>query len=93
MPISLKPDLERLIDQKIQSGQYSSADEVIRTGLELLQARDDAAAKSVSNEEFSAWETLAALASGVPDEDWARLPSDLSKNFDHYLYGAPRTDE
>jgi Arc/MetJ-type ribon-helix-helix transcriptional regulator len=93
MPISLKPDLERLVIQKVQSGQYSSADEVIRKGLELLHARDEAAAKPPSPGPSSVWETLSTLASEVPAEDWARVPADLSKNLDHYLYGTPRIAE
>ena len=30
---------------------------------------------------------FAAIAQDVPDEDWGRVPTDLSKNLDHYLYG------
>jgi putative addiction module CopG family antidote len=89
MPISLKPDLERLVIQKVKSGQYSSTDEVIRKGLELLDARDEAAAKPSSPRAGSVWEALTALASGVPDEDWDRVSADLSKNLDHYLCGTP----
>jgi antitoxin (DNA-binding transcriptional repressor) of toxin-antitoxin stability system len=29
---------------------------------------------------------FAAIAADVPDEDWARVPTDLSKNRDHYLW-------
>jgi hypothetical protein len=29
----------------------------------------------------------------VPDEEWKKLPTDLSKNIDHYLYGAPKVEE
>ncbi|MGH9573862.1 MAG: ribbon-helix-helix domain-containing protein [Candidatus Acidiferrales bacterium] len=32
MNITLSPDLERLIAEKVESGQYGSADEVIREG-------------------------------------------------------------
>jgi antitoxin (DNA-binding transcriptional repressor) of toxin-antitoxin stability system len=28
---------------------------------------------------------FAAIAQDVPDEDWGRVPADLSKNLDHYL--------
>ena len=35
-------------------------------------------------------ETFAAIAREVPDEDWKRVPSDLAKNLDHYLYGSSR---
>ena len=31
-----------------------------------------------------------AIAGDVPDEDWARVPTDLSKNLDHYLYGTSK---
>ena len=29
----------------------------------------------------------------VPDEEWKNLPTDLSKNIDHYLYGSPKVEE
>jgi hypothetical protein len=36
------------------------------------------------------WEELAELARKVPKEEWDRLPSDLSDNIDHYVYGVPK---
>jgi antitoxin (DNA-binding transcriptional repressor) of toxin-antitoxin stability system len=33
---------------------------------------------------------FAAIAQQVPDEDWKRVPSDLAKNLDHYLYGTSK---
>jgi antitoxin ParD1/3/4 len=38
--VSLTPELEKLIDEKVQSGLYSSASEVIREALRLLHERD-----------------------------------------------------
>jgi len=29
----------------------------------------------------------------VPEREWERVPADLSKNVDHYLYGSKRTDK
>jgi len=29
----------------------------------------------------------------VPESDWARLPTDLSKNVDHYLYGTKEKEK
>ena len=43
MKISLSPDLERLIAEKVGSGRYHSADEVVREGLELLDERENEA--------------------------------------------------
>jgi len=41
MNVSLTPELERIVDQKVKSGQYNSASEVVREGLRLLQQRDN----------------------------------------------------
>lgn len=41
MNVSLTPELEQVIDLKVKSGKYSSASEVVREGLRLLQRRDD----------------------------------------------------
>ena len=41
MNVSLSPELELLIDQKVKSGMYNSASEVIRAGLRLLQEQDE----------------------------------------------------
>jgi antitoxin ParD1/3/4 len=40
MNISLTPELEKLIDERVKSGLYNSASEVVREGLRLLQERD-----------------------------------------------------
>ncbi|PSB24621.1 hypothetical protein [Stenomitos frigidus] len=39
------------------------------------------------------WERVAEISAQVPPEEWAKLPKDLSKNVDHYLYGSPKEDE
>ncbi len=33
---------------------------------------------------------LSDLANEIPDEEWEKLPSDLTDNLDHYLYGTPK---
>lgn len=40
MNVSLTPELERLVNQKVESGLYSSASEVVREALRLLNERD-----------------------------------------------------
>lgn len=41
MNVSLTPELERLVNQKVKSGKYTSASEVIREGLRLLAEQDE----------------------------------------------------
>ena len=40
MNVSLTPELEKFVTQKVASGLYYSASEVIREGLRLLQEQD-----------------------------------------------------
>lgn len=40
MNVSLTPELERMVDEKVKAGRYASASEVIREGLRLLEEHD-----------------------------------------------------
>ena len=39
------------------------------------------------------WEVAAEIGASLPEEAWEKVPTDLSKNLDHHLYGAPRQEE
>lgn len=41
MNVSLTPEFERLIHDRVQSGRYHSASEVVREALRLLEERDE----------------------------------------------------
>ena len=40
MNVSLTPELERLVNEKVESGLYQTASEVVREALRLLKDRD-----------------------------------------------------
>jgi antitoxin ParD1/3/4 len=40
MNVSLTPELEQFVQEKVKSGRYLSASEVVREGLRLLEERD-----------------------------------------------------
>lgn len=40
MNVSLTPELEQFVNEKVESGMYYSASEVIRQGLRLLREQD-----------------------------------------------------
>ena len=42
MNVSLTPELERVVNEKVDSGLYQTASEVVREALRLLKERDDA---------------------------------------------------
>jgi antitoxin ParD1/3/4 len=41
MNVSLTPELENFVAQKVESGLYQTASEVIREGLRLMRERDE----------------------------------------------------
>jgi antitoxin ParD1/3/4 len=41
MNVSLTPELERFVDDKVESGLYNNASEVVREGLRLLKEHDE----------------------------------------------------
>jgi putative addiction module CopG family antidote len=88
MKITLSPETEKLISEQVRSGRYRSADEVVREGLELLQEREKDSPRPSQNGGSNLLESIEKIAAKVPREDWDKVPSDLSKNLDHYLYGA-----
>ena len=40
MNVSLTPELERMVQEKVESGRYTSASEVVREALRLMETRD-----------------------------------------------------
>jgi hypothetical protein len=39
------------------------------------------------------WQAIVELGESVPEEEWAKVPTDGAKNLHHYLYGAPKVPE
>jgi Arc/MetJ-type ribon-helix-helix transcriptional regulator len=97
MGIPLNPELERRITEKVSSGRYKSADELIEKSLDLLDAQHPAGAGAVDAEDTGRtepiWERVIRLGERIPDEAWADVPTDLSKNWEFYRYGAPKESE
>ena len=64
MNISLTPELERLIAEKVESGFYTTASEVVREALRLLFADDETRRR----EQVKAW-LNAEIRAGVEELD------------------------
>jgi len=70
-----------------------------RLGFETHYTRDQGEmgikkGKEPSDKESgSILEMVSAVTREVPEREWDRVPADLSKNVDHYLYGSKRTDK
>jgi antitoxin ParD1/3/4 len=80
MIVELGPELEALIEEKVRSGRYRDASEVVRESLQLLDARDRherlKRAVAVGDEQFARgeavkWtsETMKELQQEADEED------------------------
>jgi|1185.fasta_scaffold16595_2 hypothetical protein len=38
------------------------------------------------------WEEILEIGARIPQEELDKIPEDLAKNLDHYLYGAPKEE-
>ncbi len=70
-----------------------------RLGFETRYTRDQGEMGMNEREEPSEKESgsilemVSAITREVPEREWGRVPADLSKNVDHYLYGSKRKDK
>ena len=81
MNVSLTPELESLIHRKVSNGRYTSASEVVREALRLMEERDQAQElyKASMHEKIAAG--MASLRAGAGNDGeafMARLDADLS---------------
>jgi antitoxin ParD1/3/4 len=64
MNVSLTPELEKFVSNKIQAGRYNSASEVVREALRLLEEHDLARAAQLGEFNKELGRRLAALDRG-----------------------------
>ena len=100
MTIHLPPHIESSIQAAVHSGHFVSMDEAMTKAatlllerLELEQAQAIPAAgpaDATAPRRKPLWERAAELRKSIPEEEWAKLPSDGAEQLDHYIYGSPK---
>jgi len=92
MNVSLTPELEQVVNQKVSSGLYQTASEVVREGLRLLIERDRRAEslrrdiragfEAVARGEFTDYDatTIHRLADRVKSRGRKRLAAERAKS-------------
>uniref|UniRef100_A0A7V4XSS8 Type II toxin-antitoxin system ParD family antitoxin n=1 Tax=Acidobacterium capsulatum TaxID=33075 RepID=A0A7V4XSS8_9BACT len=76
MNVSLTPELDRFVAEKVSSGRYTSASEVVREALRLMEERDQARQAQLTAFQHELEERLASLNRGEyedPEAVRARL--------------------
>ncbi len=82
MNISLTPELERFVQEKVSSGMYTSASEVIRESLRLLHMHDDLQTQRVNQLNQAIDVGLQQLKTGkkiVVKESFSRMRKKIDK--------------
>lgn len=94
MNVRLSEESQRFIAAQLASGRYPSEDAVLEDALLRMRQQEQAGEPGAESGDAGAekplWEMIAEIARRVPDEEWAKIPSDASYQLDHYLYGAPK---
>ena len=58
-----------------------------------LNAKWDALENDPEFQHKSFWEQIIEIGKVVPQSEWRKhLPRDFARNFEHYMYGAPKDD-
>jgi antitoxin ParD1/3/4 len=76
MNVSLTPELEKFVNNKVQTGRYNSASEVVREALRLLEDQEHVRAAQLGEFNKELGRRLAALDRGEhvrPNEVRARI--------------------
>ena len=78
----MNTDLSRVVAEKMQILPIEKQQKVLAF-VESIEEIDEPKKQSLLDK-------LEAIRKRVPDEEWAKLPTDGAENIDHYLYGAPK---
>jgi antitoxin ParD1/3/4 len=73
MNISITPELEKFVHEKVASGMYNSASEVMREALRLLAERDELHRKRIAAMDAFIDEGYASGDLIEPDVVWAEM--------------------
>ncbi len=82
----MQTEIAQTIFEKVKNLPLDEQKEV----LEIIEKKVSASQKKDSR---PIWEVITEISNRIPEEEWAKLPSDGSINHDHYLYGAPKKEK
>src|SRR5271166_5732136 len=98
MTIHLPENLESPILAAVHRSRYASLDDAMAEAASLLvqrlkQEQAQAEQPNASHNDRACkpiWEEIQELTAGISGDVWDKLPTDLSEQHDHYIYGTPK---
>jgi hypothetical protein len=93
---TIDPTGQLRLDQPLQVAQSAKVRVIVllsedENGSSNNNPTELSESQNFSADSFLSW--IDEIRAQVPDEEWKKLPTDLSKNIDHYLYGCPKDEE
>ncbi len=79
-------NLEQTIIEKIHAFPPEKQQKILEYAESLDENKDS---EDVPKRQ-TIWAKVKDIIEEVPNEEWAKLPTDGSINVDHYLYGSPK---
>ena len=80
MSVELTPELEQLVQTRVNSGRYNSASEVVQEALRLLEQRDEAVTLrkgEIRNQIEEGWQSATQAEFVDGDEVFDRMDAEL----------------
>ncbi len=90
--IELDDSLRRSVEQLAESTGQSATEILKKAVEEYLSVHSSNGGRLSPGPRRRLAELAEAAGADMTGDDWARLPADLAKNFEHYRYGYPRED-
>lgn len=75
-------------------GQFSQKDAVLKRVTKVNEV--EIIPNDTNNYDEKArpfWEMVSDVGMQITEKEWEKIPADLSKDLDHYLYGSPRSEQ
>jgi Arc/MetJ-type ribon-helix-helix transcriptional regulator len=98
MTITLPENLERSIRAEVDLGHFASVEDAVTQAVQLLLQKGRGGAvpdgpsegEAASHSHKPIWEVFEEISASIPEEEWAKLPTDGAEQHDHYIHGTPK---
>jgi Arc/MetJ-type ribon-helix-helix transcriptional regulator len=94
LTVTIPDHLERYLREAVAEGRFASIDQAVTLAVGRLEyddvIRQRPTAPPLPANYKPIWEIAQEIAASIPDEEWAKLPTDGAEQHDHYIYGTPK---
>ena len=93
MKVTLPAELEQLVNEKVDRGEFESADAAVAHAVRHALGPNGGSNDQEPNGGRRISDIFAEIMADVPPEELAKLPKDGASQVDHNVYGLKKRDE